>query len=175
MAVISPVIFLRSSPIGPRNVMRSMSFFIVMIFQILSSREFTSFAKVATVPWYAKTPMVLSSKRSLKQLLSSNVNKESLAMYFACHIIECKNDLQKTCLVTLKSECRSNNLFLHHLNTTQEEADTCMLQHAINAKERTVASHCIQSPDTDALVLALWKHTSLYEKTYVVAGTGAKR
>ena len=64
-AVISPVIFLRSSTIGPRNVTRSTSFLIVMTFQILSSREFASFAKVATGPWCTKSPVVQSSKRSL--------------------------------------------------------------------------------------------------------------
>lgn len=53
-------------------------------------------------------------KITFKQLLSSNVNKESLAMYFASHILECKKDSQKTCGVTLKSECRSNNLPVHH-------------------------------------------------------------
>ena len=57
----------------------------------------------------------------------------------------------------LKSECRSNNLSVHHLNTTQEEADKRMLLHAIDATERGAASLCIQSPDTDVLVRALWK------------------
>ena len=51
----------------------------------------------------------------------------------------------------------------------------CMLLHAINATERGTASLCIQSPDTDALVLALWQYTSLCKETSVVAGTGAKR
>ena len=112
-------------------------------------------------------------KITLKQLLSSNVNKESLAMYFASYILESR-DSQKTYVVTLKSQCRSNNLSVHHLNTTQEEADTCMLLHAIDATQRGAASLCIQSPDTDVLILALWKYTSLFKETSVVAGTGAK-
>ena len=49
-----------------------------------------------------------------------------------------------------------------------------MLLHAIDATERGAASLCIQSPDTDVLVRALWKCSSLCDETSVVAGTGAK-
>lgn len=35
-------------------------------------------------------------KITLKQLLSSHVKMESLAMYFASHILKCKNDSQRT-------------------------------------------------------------------------------
>lgn len=96
-------------------------------------------------------------------------------MYFASHILECKNDLQNTSLVTWKSGCGPNNLSVHHMNTTQEEADRRMLLHAIDTAERGTASLCIQSPDMDVMVLVLWKYTSLSEETSVVAGTGAKR
>ena len=62
-------------------------------------------------------------KITLKQLLSSNVNKESFAKYSASHILEYTRDSQKTYVfITLKSECQSNNLSVHHLNTTQEDA-----------------------------------------------------
>lgn len=63
--------------------------------------------------------------------------------------------------MSLKSDCRSNSFSVHHLNTTEGEADTCMLLHAINTTERGAALLGIQSPDTDVLVLALWKNTSL--------------
>ena len=55
--------FLEIIDSSPRNVTRSTSFLIVMTFQILSSREFASFTKVATDPWCTQSPM--SSKRSL--------------------------------------------------------------------------------------------------------------
>ena len=57
--------FLEIIDSSPRNVKRSTSFFIVMTFQILSSREFASFTKVAKEPWCTQSPMVQSSKRSL--------------------------------------------------------------------------------------------------------------
>ena len=114
-------------------------------------------------------------KITLKQLLGSNVNKESLAIYFASHILECNKDSSKTYVVTSKHECKSNKLSVEHLTRTQEEADTRMVLHAIDATERGATSLSIQSPDTDVLVLALWKFTSLCDQTSVVVGTGAKR
>ena len=51
------------SPMKKANLHTSL--LIVMTFQILSSREFASFAKVATGPWCTNSPMVQTSKRSL--------------------------------------------------------------------------------------------------------------
>jgi len=45
---------------------------------------------------------------------------------------------------------------MDHLKTKQEEADTRMLLHALDAAQRGASSICIQTPDTDVLVLALW-------------------
>ena len=114
-------------------------------------------------------------KITLKQLLGSNVNKESLSIYFASHILECNKDSSKTYVVTSKHECKSNKLSVEHLTSTQEEADTRVLLHAIDVTETGATSLSIQNPDTDVLVLALWKFTSLCDQTSVVVGTGAKR
>lgn len=114
-------------------------------------------------------------KITLKQLVSSNVNKESLCIYFASHILECKKDSLKTYVVTLKHECKSNKLSVELLTSTQEEADTCMLLHATDTTEKGATSLSIHSSDTDVLVLALWKFASLCDETSVVVGTGDKR
>lgn len=111
----------------------------------------------------------------LKQLLSSNIRKDSLAIYFASHILECNKDSHKTYVVTSKHECKSNKLSVEHLSSSQEEADTRILLHAIDATQRGATSLCIQSPDTDVLVMALWKYTSLCEETSLEVGAGAKR
>ena len=114
-------------------------------------------------------------KITLKQLVSSNANKESLCIYFASHILECKKDSPKTYVVTLKHECKSNKLSVEHLTSTQLEADTRLLLHTIDATKRRATFLSIHSPDTDVLVLALWRFTSLCDETSVVVGTGDKR
>ena len=78
-------------------------------------------------------------------------------------------------MVTLKHECYSNKLSVEHLASTQEEADTRMFLHAIDATKRGATSLSIHSPDTDVLVLALWNFASLCDETSVVVGTGDKR
>ena len=113
-------------------------------------------------------------KITLKQLLGSNINKESLAIYFASHILQCNTDSRKTYVVTTKGECKSSKLSVEHLSSTQEEADTLMILHPIDATGRGATSVCIQSPVTDVLVLALGKYTSLCKETSLVLGTGAK-
>ena len=113
-------------------------------------------------------------KITLKQLLSSNINEESLAIYFASHILQCNTDSRKTYVVTTKGECKSSKLSVEHISSTQEEADTLMILHAIDATGRGATSLCIQSPDTYVLVLALGKYTSLCEEPSLLLGTGAK-
>ena len=124
---------------------------------------------------YQITDDAVIEKITLKQLVGSNVNKESLSVYFASHILECKKDSPKSYVVTLKHECYSNKLSVEHLASTQEEADTRMFLHAIDATKRGATSLSIHSPDTDVLVLARWNFASLCDETSVVVGTGDKR
>ena len=69
----------------------------------------------------------------------------------------------------------SNSLPIQHLRSEQEEADTRMLLHALDATQRGVTSITIQSPDTDVLVLTLWVYKRLCPDTTVIVGTGGKR
>ena len=115
---------------------------------------------------YQITNDAVIEKITFKQLVSSNVNEESLCKsLFASHSLECKKDSPKTHVVTLKHECKSNKLSVEHLTSTQLEADTRMLLHAIDATERRATSLSIHSPDTDVLVLALWRFASLCDET----------
>ena len=69
----------------------------------------------------------------------------------------------------------SNSLPIQHLRSEQEEADTRMLLHALDATQRGATSITIQSPDTDVLVLTLWVYKRLCPDTTVIVGTGGKR
>ena len=81
-----------------------------------------------------------------------------------------------TYVVTSKGDCiASNSLPIQHLRSEQEEADTRMLLHALNATQRGATSITIQSPDTDVLVLTLWVYKRLCPDTTVIVGTGGKR
>ena len=112
----------------------------------------------------------------MKDLLSCSQNKETLAIFLAAQLIECKKDSQTTYVVTSKADCMtSNSLPIQHLRSEQEEADTRMLLHALDATQRGATSITIHSPDTDVLVLTLWVYKRLCPDTTVIVGTGGKR
>ena len=101
-------------------------------------------------------------KITMKDLLSCSQNKERLSTFLAAQLIECKKDSQTTYVVTSKGDCMaSNSLPIQHLRSEQEEADTRMLLHALDATQRGATSITIQSPDTDVLVLTLWVYKTL--------------
>jgi hypothetical protein len=50
-----------------------------------------------------------------------------------------------------------------------------MLLHVLDATNRGTTSICIQSPDTDVVVLALWIYKGLCPSTSVSVGPGGKR
>ena len=103
---------------------------------------------------YNITVDALTDKITMKDLLSCNQNKEALTTFLAAQLVECKKDLQTTYVATSKGECTaSNSLPLQHLRSEQEEADTRMLLHALDATQRGATSIIIQNPDTLVLVL----------------------
>ena len=125
---------------------------------------------------YKITVDAVIDKITMKDLLSCSQNKETLAIFLAAQLIECKKDSQTTYVVTSKADCMaSNSLPIQHLRSEQEEADTRMLLHALDATQRGATSITIQSPDTDVLVLTLWVYKRLCPDTTVIVGTGGKR
>ena len=65
-------------------------------------------------------------------------------------------------VVNCKGDCMtSNNVPIQHLRSEQEEADTRMLLHGLDATKRGETSTFIQSQDTDVLVLMLWTYKDI--------------
>ena len=125
---------------------------------------------------YKITVDAVIDKIMIKDLLSCSQNKETLAIFLAAQLIECKKDSQTTYVVTSKGDCVASNILpIQHLRSEQEEADTRMLLHALDATQRGATSITIQSPDTDVLVLTLWVYKRLCPDTTVIVGTGGKR
>ena len=77
---------------------------------------------------YKITVNAVIDKITMKDLLSCSQNKETLAIFLAAQLIECKKDLQATYVVTSKGDCMaSNSLPIQHFRSEQEEAHTRML------------------------------------------------
>ena len=68
----------------------------------------------------------------------------------------------------------SNQINVSRLDTTQEEADTILILHVIEAAKREIEVH-IMSPDTDVFILALAAAPHLGISPCILLGTGLKR
>ena len=115
-------------------------------------------------------------KTTMKDLLNCNQNKEALAIILATQLIECKKDSQMMYVVNSKGDCMtSNTVPIQHLRSEQEEADTRMLLHGLDATKRGETSTFIQSQDTDVLVLMLWIYKRLCLDTTLTGETEKRK
>ena len=118
---------------------------------------------------------VVIDKATMKDLLNCNQNKDALAIILATQLIECKKDSQMMYVVNSKGDCMaSNTVPIQHLRSEQEEADTRMLLHSLDARKRGETSTFIQSQHTDVLVLMLWTYKRLCLDTTLTAETEGK-
>ena len=69
-------------------------------------------------------------------------------------------------------QCRATHKDVEHLQSNQEEADTKMILHAVDATSDGVTEIKIHSPDTDVLVLDLRRYPMLCVDASFVTGRG---
>ena len=75
-------------------------------------------------------------------------------------------------VVAWRCQCRATHQNVNHLQSEQEEADTKMLLHALDATANGAAYLYIHSPDTDTLLLLLRHYLELCVNISFVSGTG---
>jgi hypothetical protein len=105
---------------------------------------------------------------SLKNLLSHIRTKDSLTEYLANKLLRHAQQMGKNIVVAWRAKAAATHFEADYLSSTQEEADTKIILHAINAKERGKTSLLIFAQDTDVLVLAVRRYPRLPENTYFV-------
>ena len=64
---------------------------------------------------------------------------------------------------------------VQHLHSSQEEDDTRIILHSLDAAQRRATELYIQSPDTDVFVLAIRCYHQLCRDTYFITGVGNKK
>ena len=111
-------------------------------------------------------------KVKLKYFLSSCSTKDQLTVYLAKGLMERVKDLAKTVIGAYKSTTESNNINVTHLCSTQEEADTKVFLHGIDAVNRGATELHIHANDTDVFILMLKVYPQLCSKSFFVTGTG---
>ena len=108
-----------------------------------------------------------------KMFLSSNKTKDSLTLYLAQQLID---NSKITNLMTATRRSVMTKYECHDLPgvSTQEEADTLMIFHAVQVARTGYGVH-IYSQDTDVLLLALRRVPLLGVNPVLLMGTGANR
>ena len=117
---------------------------------------------------------VFIDQTTMIELLNCNQNKEALAKFLATQLIECKKDSQITYVVNSKGDCMtSNTVPIQHLRSEQE-ADTRMLPHGLDATQRGATSIFVEGQFTDVIVLMLWIYKRLCLDTTLNVETEGK-
>jgi hypothetical protein len=106
--------------------------------------------------------------------MACSKTKDSLTDYLANKILDHFKSQDTEVIVSTQRGARSNQGNVDHLSSTQEEADTLLLLHALHAV-RSGTEVQIISPDTDVLLLALRRYPQLGHNPSFVTGVGVKR
>lgn len=115
----------------------------------------------------------------MKDLLSHDTTKNELSDYISRNILKSGVFQGKTLIVAWQNTCYSNQTgYLEELASTQEEADTKMISHAVyiskNYKSDVPLLLTICSPDTDVFILILKYYDIFNCQVIFNTGTGPK-
>ncbi|CAH3017018.1 unnamed protein product [Porites evermanni] len=122
--------------------------------------------------YYHITDTTHIAKVPMKRLLSHTKTKMELTIYLGQKIKEYADRSGRQLVVAWGSVCKATHKDVAHLQSNQEEADTKMILHALDATANGATQLQIHSPDTDVFVLALRRYPELCENTLFVTGRG---
>ena len=123
-----------------------------------------------------KTSAPFRMQVSMKRLLAHVSTKNELTQYLASKTLEKgrQNGLHVVVAWSGISYCRVAHKDMAYLDSDQEEPDTKILLHAVDATASGAKSIKIFSPDTDVFVLALRRYPELGAHTSFVTGRGQR-
>jgi len=120
-----------------------------------------------------KTSTLFLIQVPMKRLLAHVSTKDELTQYLASKTLEKGHQNGLHVVVAWSSKCRATHKDVAYLDSDQEEADTKILLHAVDATATGPKSIKIFSPDT-VLVLALRRYSELCVDTSFVTGRGRR-
>lgn len=108
----------------------------------------------------------------MKRLLSHTNTKMELTQYLARKTLERGHQTEKRVVVAWSCQCKATHTDMTYLASNQEEADTKLILHAVDATTSGATSINIISPDTDVFILSLRRFPDLCENTTFETGRG---
>lgn len=98
-----------------------------------------------------------------------------ITKYLSAKLIQIPQQRSKSLVVAWASECKATQRDVSHLQSSQEEADTKMILHALDAASNGATEINVFSLDTDVFVLLLRRCYELCTEVHFVTGTGQRR
>ncbi|MES9882593.1 MAG: hypothetical protein ABW185_17120, partial [Sedimenticola sp.] len=109
---------------------------------------------------------------SFGKFISNTKTKHNLTIFLAEKLLDSCRD--QTTPVSTSTGTKSNNLDVDHLSTSQEEADTILVLHGLDAAKRGLDVDIV-SPDTDVFILASSRLPMLEKNPRIITGIGTKK
>ena len=112
----------------------------------------------------------------MKQFLTNIKTKGSLTIYLAEKVLQHFQDSNKVVVVSTQNgvRCNREDYVVDHLISSQEEADTLLILHSLDACHMHSTVH-ILSPDTDVFILAIKYLPKLGSRTCIITGAAGRR
>ena len=88
-----------------------------------------------------------------------------LTEYHARKALDHAEIIEKRLVAAWETSCEATHENVAHLRSTQEEDDTKILLHAVDAAAHGATDINIHSPDTDVFILALRRYPQLCHET----------
>ena len=124
--------------------------------------------------YYRVTVSTLIGKVPLKKLSSHNKTKMELTEYLARKALDHAEIIGKRLVAPRGTSFEATHKKVVHFRSTQEEADTKLLLHAVDAAAHGATEINIYSPDTDVFILSLRRYPQLCHETNFITGTGQR-
>ena len=105
----------------------------------------------------------------MKNITSHIKTKDELTVYLSKKLLDQGNISQTSIVVAYRDICESNFRDTTNLHSNQEEADTKVILHAVEAVVSRATHIDINCDDTDVLVLALRRAMMMTPKTRFVS------
>lgn len=124
--------------------------------------------------YYRITSSTQIAKITMKKLLSHVKTKKELTKYLAEKTIEHAQRNGTRVVVAYGCDCIGSKKDMTYLKSDQEEADTKIILHALDASANGATEIRIYSPDTDVFVLSLRRFPDLCPNTTFITGKGQR-
>ena len=125
--------------------------------------------------FYRITDTTFIAKVPLKRLLAHTRTKMELTKFLAANVLRISEQREINVVVAWASQCKATHRDVTHLQSSQEEADTKMILHAVDAVTQGATEVNIFSPDTDVFILSLRRYPELCGNVNFVTGSGQRQ